>query len=155
MKDSNPSAVISSSHNLVIKNIRQIWHYQSMVVRLFLLRTPIYSFVDWTWQMLNTFCLPMKKKGTDKFFSLSIDSLDVECEMGNYLLIIYGCHQQCQRCYTIIERTRICYTTRKKVQTSVFKKKTYTVKTNMDNTSSHLLDIYQQSMYIYTETYTW
>jgi hypothetical protein len=36
-----------------------------------------------------------------------------------------------------------------------FKKKTYTVKTNMDNTSSHLLDIYQQSMYIYTETYTW
>lgn len=33
------------------------------------LLTPIYSFVDWTWQTFNTFCLPMTKKGGSEEFS--------------------------------------------------------------------------------------
>lgn len=76
------------------------------------LLTPIYSFVDWTWQTFNTFCLPMtKKRGQWRIFpltlSLSFDSLDVECEMRNCLLIIYRCHQQRQYCDAIREEKRI------------------------------------------------
>ena len=45
----------------------------------------------------------------------------------------------------------ICYTSRKKFKHPLFSKLTYPVKTNMDNTSSHLWNIYQQSMYTHTQ----
>jgi hypothetical protein len=55
----------------------------------FFLLTPIYSFVDWTWQTLNIFCLPMKKKrDRQNFFPSLPPSRFFRCWMWNGKLFV-------------------------------------------------------------------
>jgi hypothetical protein len=79
--------------------------------------------------------LTYEKKERDRQNFFSLDSLDVECEMGNCLSIIYECHNA-----AILFWRRQGYVTQagRSLNIRFFFKITHPVKANMNNTSSHL-----------------